>query len=357
MHLDNFLPGLRGYQHTCHPSQPSARCASTWLLPLLLVLGAAQLAAAAKSPLHKNGRLFVAANITGAFQIYIYSQSGAKPRPVTTAAAFTLAAHPALSPDGALVAFSGMVNGTFDVYVADAATGANATKLTASPPWGLSMVPAWSPDGKKIAFESDVDDVTGRGYTQVYVMDAVPGSPATRMTFSAQNDMGAKFSPDGKTLAFASDRGGAAGSYDIYLMDSATPGAPATRLTTSLNNSLSRSWSPDGAALAANSNDAAGAGRIVLVSAVNGSVVPITQTNARWPKLVGGGVFPTFQGGVTPAFSPDGRYVAYCDQAGPAGRYHIFRIRADGRGRPKQLTKGDVNHVTLGWQPVVAAGN
>ena len=67
----------------------------------------------------------------------------------------------------------------------------NLVKLTDSPAGSLSMVPAWSPDAKRVAFESDRGDASGSGYTAIYVMDAAaPGSAATRLTFSQQNDIG-----------------------------------------------------------------------------------------------------------------------------------------------------------------------
>lgn len=92
-----------------------------------------------------------------------------------------------------------------------------------------------------------------------------------------------------------------------------------------------------------------------MVDAASGAVTPLTTTNAAFPPFSMGGIFPTLQGAVTPAFSPDGKYVAYCDQTKPSGQYEVFRIRADGKGRPTRLTsskKGAEQHVTLGWQPL-----
>jgi hypothetical protein len=88
----------------------------------------------------------------------------------------------------------------------------------------------------------------------------------------------------------------------------------------------------------------------------DGSTTQLAPANARWPKLAPGGLFPTFQGAVTPAFSPDGRWVAFCDQAGPGGTYQIFRVRVDGRRRSR-VTRGGgrrggaVEHITLAWAP------
>lgn len=142
--------------------------------------------APAKPPTHPRARR------TGSFQIWSYSSSGGNPQPVTSAAAgFGFALHPALSPDGRRLAFSGYVGGTWDVYVCDSKGGGNLVKLTNSPAGKLSMVPNWSPDGTRIAFESDREDASGKGLTAVYVMDAsAPGAAPVRMTRSAQNDMG-----------------------------------------------------------------------------------------------------------------------------------------------------------------------
>lgn len=66
---------------------------------------------------------------------------------------FQLAAHPAWSPDGTRLAFSGMQGGSLNVWVRDA--DGSFRQLTHSVAPINSLVPAWTPDGKRIVFESN----------------------------------------------------------------------------------------------------------------------------------------------------------------------------------------------------------
>jgi dipeptidyl aminopeptidase/acylaminoacyl peptidase len=87
--------------------------------------------------------------------------------------------NPALSPDGARIAFSSNRDGNAEIYVMNA-DGSNQTRLTNSP--ASDAQPAWSPDSKKIAFTSDRD-----GNGEIYVVDA-DGSNETRLTNDGAQD-------------------------------------------------------------------------------------------------------------------------------------------------------------------------
>lgn len=66
---------------------------------------------------------------------------------------FEQAAHPAWPPDGSRMAFSGMKQGSLNVWVRNADGSLLQLTHTVSPI--SSMVPAWTPDGKRIVFESN----------------------------------------------------------------------------------------------------------------------------------------------------------------------------------------------------------
>src|SRR5262252_3440011 len=61
---------------------------------------------------------------------------------------------------------------------------------------------AWSPDGSKISYSWN-----GEGSFEIYVMQAA-GSAARNLTHDAASDRYATWSPDGGKIAFASDRAG-----------------------------------------------------------------------------------------------------------------------------------------------------
>ena len=110
-------------------------------------------------------------------------------------------AEPQISPDGRFVAYS---VGAADmdanrvarnIWVVSTSPGSQPRQLTQT---GHDTRPQWSPDGKKIAFLSSRE-----GTPQIYVMPAQGGNAAklTSLSTGADNE---KWSPDGKTLAFTS---------------------------------------------------------------------------------------------------------------------------------------------------------
>jgi tricorn protease len=82
------------------------------------------------------------------------------------------------------------------------------------PQW--ARYPAISPDGATIAFTYKGD---------IYSVPA-DGGVAQQLTFHTAHDYGVVWSPDGKSLAFASNR---FGNFDVFTMDA--KGGTAKRLT------------------------------------------------------------------------------------------------------------------------------
>ncbi len=109
-------------------------------------------------------------------------------------------AGPAISPDGAWVAYSVATpdmeanRNASNIWISPVGGGA-AIQLTQS---GRDSAPAWSPDGKTIAFISSRD-----GNSQVYVLSMQGGESHAITHLSSGADM-VKWSPDGATIAFTS---------------------------------------------------------------------------------------------------------------------------------------------------------
>jgi hypothetical protein len=101
---------------------------------------------------------------------------------------------PDFSPDGKLVAFSGMRGSQADIFTVDLASK-NIVNLTDDPFSHYS--PTWAPDGKSIIYLTRVS-----GNEKLFRMDA-DGKNQTQITFGTHDEGGAQFI-DANTLVFAS---------------------------------------------------------------------------------------------------------------------------------------------------------
>jgi Tol biopolymer transport system component len=149
---------------------------------------------------------------------------------------------PAISPDGAKIAFSRR-DGTDDIWVMNA-DGTGQTNLTNTP--GNDLFPNFSPDGAEIVFSSNRRAPDGTTDSEIYVMNA-DGSNLRPLTNNSVTDESPVFSPDGTKIAFTSTRNGNTNveinNKEIWVMGSV--GSSPVRLT---NNSVEDSdpdWGAD----------------------------------------------------------------------------------------------------------------
>jgi Tol biopolymer transport system component/C-terminal processing protease CtpA/Prc len=101
--------------------------------------------------------------------------------------------YPAISPDGAQIAFC--YRG--DIYLVPT-KGGLALPLVAHT--AHDFMPVWSRDGKSVAFASD-----RHGNFDVFVVSALGGEPR-RLTFNSAHEYPSDFSPDGKFVLFSAQR-------------------------------------------------------------------------------------------------------------------------------------------------------
>ena len=152
------------------------------------------------------------------------------------------------------------------------------------------------------------------------------GSNVTRLTNHPESDRSPAWSPDGRRIAFTSDRDG---NDDIYVMNA--DGSNVTRLTNhpaegrevyvmyadgsirlTTAVGLSPAWSPDGRRIAFHSNRDA-KWEIYVMDADGSNVTRLTNHPAE---------------GRFPAWSPDERRIAF--QFFRDGNFEIYVMNADG---------------------------
>jgi Tol biopolymer transport system component len=261
-----------------------------------------------------------------------------------------LALAPALSPPRSpQIAFQSYEDGNSEIYLLDASSGIllNLTRHAKE-----DSRPAWSPDGRWIAFASNRTD----NY-EIYVMDA-SGGHLQNLTRHASDDFEPAWSPDGANLAFVSRRDG---NSELYIMDvvdilanpacAALPDAffvnqyqpcapPTRRLTTSDVDETAPAWSPDGRYMAyvreSDQDSEIVTMRVNCTDAVHGC--PTDHSN-----LTSNPARDRY-----PAWSPDGRFIAFASNR--AGPWDIYLMRADG-SQVRALTNGRGASISPVWSP------
>ena len=137
---------------------------------------------------------------------------------------------PAISPDGARLAFVSNRSGSPQIYMMDIASG-RVDRLTYEGSYNTS--PAWS-KLNRIAFVGKVD-----GHFDIFTMEP-DGGGIKKLTSGAGNNEDPCWSPDGRYIAFSSDR---TGQYHIYLMNA--NGQTQRQVTFEKGKQTSPSWGPE----------------------------------------------------------------------------------------------------------------
>jgi Tol biopolymer transport system component len=322
-------------------------------------------------------------------------------------------ADPALSPDGARIAFT-RPNANHDsrIFVAPVENPSRAVALTddAGGHWDHAK-PAWSPDGRTICYADA---------RNLWLVDVQAGR-ARRLTSGDSSDREPTWSSDGRFVLFTSYREGthalwriAAGggvperltlgagpegesslsrdgsrlvystyldNYDIVVLNLATG---RRELIQSLLHESAPTLAPDGSAMVFAStrrggrydlwlqplSDGSPSGRARLLTDLPGSVnTPAFSPDAKWVAFkrehegrsqvwivrASGGLPEQFSDGagleLHPAWSPDGSALAYASERG--GQFHIWvaPVREGRRaGPPRQVSSGALDLLPA-WSP------
>jgi Tol biopolymer transport system component/tRNA A-37 threonylcarbamoyl transferase component Bud32 len=239
-----------------------------------------------------------------------------------------LEVQPAISPDGRSVAYAAGTSSGTRIYVRQVA-GGRVSPLT-DDTTASQANPRWSPDGTRILFLAQ-DAVFSAPASGGAARQEIPAGRGSAVTSAA-------WAPDGQTIAYVV-------ADSLFLRDAAGP----TRLLGQISEPSLCTWSPEGTLIACASGNAhylsignqlgnLSPNRIVVCRVRDGAVTTVTDSISL---------------NVSPAWSPDGRWLYYVSsRRGPRDLYAL-RISQSGHasGQPVRLSTG------LGAQSISISAN
>ena len=154
----------------------------------------------------------------------------------------SMASTPAISPNGAEIAFALRTEGGNSNIFLSALDGSRLRNLTNNRT-AIETTPAWSPSGRQIAYISGMPG-------QVFIRD-VDGSNQRRIVKEGGDSDGVSWSPDGRWLAFHW-KPSQSNYYDIFVADAAS--GFIRQITSGNGSNESPSWAPDSRHIAFQSN-------------------------------------------------------------------------------------------------------
>ncbi|MEO8553523.1 MAG: hypothetical protein ABI678_26295 [Kofleriaceae bacterium] len=226
---------------------------------------------------------------------------------------------PAWSPSGGQIVYTSFMRNNPDLYIGPP-NGSRPKKLSAQK--GMNTGASFSPDGSKLAITLSKD-----GNPEIYIISANDGSVIKRLTNDKSIDTSPSWSPDGGTIAFVSDRNGGPQIFTV-----SASGGSAKQVSFNGSYNTTPTWSPKaGKHIIAYTTRDGGTGDIVALDIDTKAMVRVTQNEGNNEE---------------PAFSPNGRVIAYARQG-----QGIFISNADGSGKAQKIYSGSATGVDWGPAP------
>ena len=239
--------------------------------------------------------------------------------------------EPTMVTDG-LLTFSAAAS--VDLAISSAGTLAYAThgSLQAEPVWvtrdgttrrvddafqGEFLSPTLSPDGTRLAMS-----VTSGTDADIWVKQLDTG-PRVKVTFDGGIKRYPTWTPDGRSVTFASD---ASGSLDLWTKR-ADGSAPQFLQLHQSRNIAESFWSPDGAWLIYRTATGTPGGGDILAIRPGKDTVPVPLVATSFSEL-------------TPAISPDGRWLAYSSDETGVREVYVVPFLNSGTGKWAVSTHG-----------------
>lgn len=270
-----------------------------------------------------GSKIYFVSDRTGHKEIWSMDYDGSNQKQLTHWNNTTV--EPAVSPDGAKLAYLTWAKGNPRVMIQSLETGRMLPFV--NPNASVNSSPAFAPDGRRLVFASSL----AGGFTQIYIADS-DGGNLNRISYARAVEVEPKVNPaTGAEIVFSSGR---SGTEQVYRMS--LDGADPVRLTTGEGDASNPAWRPDGKVIAfawTRGYDPGGF-NIFIMDVATRKYVQLTQGMGR---------------NENPNWAPDGLHIVYSSKRGR--QTQIYTMLVDG-SQPQQLTTQGNN-----TQPVWGKGS